>query len=122
MSVVDLHAAWDVFWSSIKTRPLSTASVSPLCHRTCASASLQAIVGPRSPHNVAPTKYQEVSILVDSGSQQTPLCSTAVAERLGASGKLNSFALQAGGQPLPIYDVGWCELGINWRSCRTYFK
>jgi len=101
-----------VFWSSIKTRPLSTASVSPLCHRTCASASLQAIVGPRSPHNVTPTKYQEVSILVDSGSQQTPLCSTAVAERLGASGKLNSFALQAGGQPLPI----------NGRSCRTYFK
>ncbi len=43
-------------------------------------------------------------------------------ERLGASGKLNSFALQAGSQPLPIYDVGWFDLGINGRSCRTYFK
>jgi hypothetical protein len=72
--------------------------------------------------NVASTKYQEVSILVDSGSQQAPLCSTTVAERLSASGKLNSFALQAGGQQLPIYDVGWCDLGINRRSCRTYFK
>jgi hypothetical protein len=71
---------------------------------------------------VEPAEYQEVSILVDSGSQQAPLCSTAVAERLGASGKLTSFALQAGGLPLPIYDVGWCDLGINGRSCRTYFK
>jgi hypothetical protein len=55
----------------------------------------------------APTKFQEVSILVDSGTQQAPLCSTAVAERLGTTGKLSSFALQAGGQPLPIYDMGW---------------
>ena len=70
----------------------------------------------------APTDFQEVSILVDSGSQQAPLCSTAVAERLGTTGKLSSFALQAGGQPLPIYDVGWCDLGINGRPCRTSFK
>jgi hypothetical protein len=45
-----------------------------------------------------------------------------VAQRLGATGKLSSFALQAGGQPLPIYNVGWCYLGINGRSCRTQFK
>jgi hypothetical protein len=25
-------------------------------------------------------------------------------------------------QPLPIYDVGWCDLGINGKSCRTRFK
>jgi hypothetical protein len=67
-------------------------------------------------------EFQMVSILVDSGSQQAPLCSTAVAQRLGATGKLSSFALQAGGQPLPIYNVGWCDLGINCRSCRTQFK
>jgi hypothetical protein len=30
--------------------------------------------------------------------------------------------LQAGGQPLPIYNVGWCNLGINGRSCRTQLK
>ena len=30
--------------------------------------------------------------------------------------------MQAGGQPLPIYNVGWCDLGINGRSCRTQFK
>ena len=178
-----------MFWTSKKTRPLSTASASPPCHRTSVSASLQAIAGPRSPptvnvhppvalwtafnlflpewqdhclrptsrplptplagcappmvipdlsspalhtgfiraipeldDNVATTKFQEVSILVDSGSQQAPLCSTVVAERLGTTGKLRPFALQAGGQPLPIYDVGWCDLGINGRSCRTYFK
>ncbi len=70
----------------------------------------------------SPTNFQEVSILVDSGSQQVPLCSTAVAERLGTTGKLSSFAIQAGGQPLPIYDVGWCDLGINGLPCRTYFK
>jgi hypothetical protein len=69
-----------------------------------------------------PKEFQAVSILVDSGSQQAPLCSTAVAQRLGATGKLSSFALQAGGQPLPIYNVGWCDLGINGRSCRTQFK
>jgi hypothetical protein len=30
--------------------------------------------------------------------------------------------MQAGGQPLPIYNVGWCDLGINGQSCRTQFK
>jgi hypothetical protein len=45
-----------------------------------------------------------------------------VAHRLGGTGKLNSFVMQAGGQPLPIYNVGWCDLGINCRSCRTQFK
>ncbi len=152
-----------MFWTSKKTRPLSTASASPPCHRTSVSASLQAIAGPRSPptvnvhppvalwtafnlflpewqdhclrptsrplptplagcappmvipdlsspalhtgfiraipeldDNVTPTKFQEVSILVDSGSQQAPLCSTVVAERLGTTGKLRPFALQAG--------------------------
>ena len=23
---------------------------------------------------------------------------------------------------MPIYDVGWCDLGINGRPCRTSFK
>jgi hypothetical protein len=41
---------------------------------------------------------------------------------MGAKGRLSSFALQAGGQPLPIYDVGWCDLGINGKSCKTRFK
>ena len=50
-----------------------------------------------------PKEFQAVSILVDSGIQQAPLCSTAVAQRLGATGKLSSFAMQAGGQPLPAY-------------------
>ena len=77
---------------------------------------------PELDDNVAPTKFQEVSILVDSGSQQAPLCSMAVAQRLGTTGKLSSFALQAGGQPMPIYDVGLCDLGINGRSCWTYFN
>jgi hypothetical protein len=158
--------------TSIKDRPISTASALPPCHRTCAVAPLQAVQSatlpqlakgatfPRSSPSLprptplaacapprvvndqsspalhtgfirataelddtgAPTNFQEVSILVDSGSQQAPLCSTAVAERLGTTGKLSSFALQAGGQPLPIYDVGWCDLGINGRPCRTYFK
>ena len=67
-------------------------------------------------------EFHPVSILVDSGSQQAPLCSTAVAQRLGVHGTFSSYAVQAGGQPLPIYDVGWCELGINGKSCRTRFK
>ena len=54
-------------------------------------------------------EFQEVSILVDSGSQQDPLCSTALAQRLGIQGTFSSYAVQAGGQPLPIYDVGWCD-------------
>jgi hypothetical protein len=66
--------------------------------------------------------FQEVSILVDSGSQQEPLCSTVIAQSLGAKGSLSSYTMQAGGQPLPIYDVGWCDLGINGKSCRTRFK
>jgi hypothetical protein len=71
---------------------------------------------------LAREEFQELSILVDSGSQQEPLCSTAVAQRLGAAGALSSLALQAGGQLLPIYDVGWCDLGINGKPCRTQFK
>ena len=54
-----------------------------------------------------------VDILVDTGSQQAPLCSTRVAKALGASGGLVSFATQANGHTLPIYDVGWCHLGLN---------
>ena len=54
-----------------------------------------------------------VDILVDTGSQQAPLCSTRVATALGASGGLVSFATQANGATLPIYDVGWCHLGLN---------
>ena len=103
-------------WSTSQPLPTPLAASSPAVH----TGFIRAI--PELADNMAPTKYQEVSILVDSVSQQAPLCSTEVAERLGASGKLNSFALQAGGQPLPIYDVGWCDLGINGRSCRTYFK
>ena len=61
-------------------------------------------------------------ILVDSGSQQEPLCSAAVARRLGAEGKLVSYATQAGGQPLPIYDVGWCDLTVNGRAHPTRFR
>ena len=67
-------------------------------------------------------EFQEVSILVDSGSQQEPLCSTALAQRLGAHGTFKSYAVQAGGQPLPVYDVGWCDLGINGRPCKTRFQ
>ena len=66
--------------------------------------------------------YQEVNILVDSGSQQEPLCSPNIAQSMGAKGRLSSFALQAGGQQLPIYDVGWCDLGINGKSCKTKFQ
>ena len=46
-------------------------------------------------------EFHEVSILVDSGSQQEPLCSTALAQRLCAHGTFRSYAVQAGGQPLP---------------------
>ena len=67
-------------------------------------------------------EFHQVSILVDSGSQQEPLCSTAMAQRLGLQGTFSSYAVQAGGQPLPIYDVGWCELGINGKPCKTRFK
>ena len=66
--------------------------------------------------------FQEVSILVDSGSQQEPFCSTVIAQSLGAKGSLSSYVMQAGCQPLPIYNVGWCDLGINGKSCRTRFK
>ena len=41
------------------------------------------------------------------------MCSTRVAKTLGAHGNLVSFATQANGQALPIYDVGWCHLGLN---------
>jgi len=95
---------------------IPTARSSPSLH----TGFLRATAAPGS---VLDTEaFQEVSILVDSGSQQEPLCSTAVAQRLGAAGKLSSFALQAGGQPLPIYDVGWCDLGVNGKPCRTQFK
>ena len=38
-------------------------------------------------------EFQEVSILVDSGSQQEPLCSTALAQRLGLQGTFSSYAV-----------------------------
>lgn len=63
-----------------------------------------------------------MSILVDSGCQQEPLCSTALAQRLGDQGTFSSYAVQAGGQPLPIYDAGWCDLGMNGRPFKTRFK
>jgi hypothetical protein len=92
------------------------ASSSPALHTGFIRATAE-------PGNTAVLKdFQEVSILVDSGSQQAPLCSTTVAQSLGIRGNLSSFALQAGGQPLPIYDGGWCELGINGRPWRTQFK
>jgi hypothetical protein len=106
----------------------------PVCVSACTSGVLKEPRSSPSLHTgflrttaepgsvLAPEAFQKVSILVDSGSQQEPLCSTAVARRLGAAGKLCSFALQAGGQPLPIYDVGWCDLGINGKPCRTQFK
>lgn len=37
-------------------------------------------------------------------------------------GTLSSVSLQTDGQPLLIYVVGWCELGINGRPCHTQFK
>ena len=67
-------------------------------------------------------KAVPVSILVDSGSQQAPLCSERVAQYMGGKGSLVSFATQAGGQPLPIYDVGWCQLGVNGASTPTCFQ
>ena len=41
---------------------------------------------------------------------------------VGSEGTFSSYAVQAGGQPLPIYDVGWCDLGINGKACKTRFK
>ena len=52
VSVVDLRAEEDVSCTSIKARPISTASALPPCHRTCAAASLQAVAGLRSPTTV----------------------------------------------------------------------
>jgi hypothetical protein len=49
-----------------------------------------------------PKEFQAVSILVDSGSQQLCHRSTAVAQRLGATGKLSSFAV-AGGRAAAAY-------------------
>ena len=66
--------------------------------------------------------FKEIRILVDSGSQQEPLCSAALARSLGADSQLVSYATQAGGQPIPIYDVGWCDLGINGRPHPTRFR
>ena len=97
------------------TSPLGS-SASPSQHR----GFLRKAAGTFS--SKAEEEFQEVSILVDSGSQQDPLCSTALAQRLGIQGTFNSYAVQAGGQPLPIYDVGWCDLGINGQPCRTKFK
>ena len=82
------------------TSPLGS-SASPSQHR----GFLRKAAGTFS--SKAEEEFQEVSILVDSGSQQDPLCSTALAQRLGIQGTFNSYAVQAGGQPLPIYDVGW---------------
>ena len=97
------------------TSPLGS-SASPSQHR----GFLRKAAGTSS--SKVEEEFQEVSILVDSGSQQDPLCSTALAQRLGTQGTFNSYAVQAGGQPLPIYDVGWCDLGINGQPCRTKFK
>ncbi len=177
--------------TSIKARPILTASALPPCHRTCAAASLQAVAGLRSPtfnrflpewqdhclrptclstkvqsatlpqrakgttftsvspslplptplaacasrmvihdlsspalqtgfiratseldDNGAPTKFQEVSILVDSGSQQAPLCCTSVAEKLGTTGKLSSFAPRRGANR--CLSTTWA--GVIWVS------
>ena len=60
-------------------------------------------------HN-AEEEFQEVSILVDSGSQQEPLCSTALAQRLGLQGTFSSYAVQAGGSRCPF--TRW--VGVTW--------
>ncbi len=56
---------------------------------------------PELADNMAPTKYQEVSILVDSGSQQAPLCSTGDREArcLGQT----QLICTPGGEPAAAY-------------------
>ena len=94
----------------------ASGSISPAQHR----GFLRKTSG-TGDHQAA-EEFQEVSILVDSGSQQEPMCATALAQRLGLQGTFSSYAVQAGGQPLPIYEAGWCDLGLNGKPCRTRFK
>ena len=89
----------------------SAVGASPSVHR-----------GSIRPQKCRPCEVQDVKILVDTGSQQAPLCSSALARRMQMPGVLTSYATQAGGQPLPVYDIGWCELGLNGRWCPTRFK
>jgi hypothetical protein len=71
-----------------RAAPASSPATSPSQHR---GGFLRKAEGPEGQE-----VYQEVSILVDSGSQQQLLCSTNIAESMGAKGRLSSFALQAG--------------------------
>ena len=61
----------------------------------------------------AAAPWQEVKVLVDSGSQQEPLMSQDLARRLGLRGVLSATAAQANGQPLPIYSVGPVQMAVN---------
>ena len=113
---------------------LAQAAATPVCTAAVRPPSGLFQAGSRRPARPSPAHHRgllrrgaadpavPVSILVDSGSQQAPLCSERVAQSLGGKGSLVSFATQAGGQPLPIYDVGWCQLGVNGRAAPTCFK
>lgn len=71
----------------------------------------------------AVTPWEKVKMLVDSGSQQPPLMSQSLAQRLQLSGPLVASAAQANGDPLPIYKVGPVDLSVNGRpSSETFFS
>ena len=57
--------------------------------------------------------WEQVNILVDSGSQQEPLMSTDCAQRLNLQGSLVSKAAQANSDPLPIFSVGPVDLAVT---------
>ena len=65
--------------------------------------------------------WEQVNILVDSGSQQEPLMSTDCAQRLNLRGSLVSKAAQANGDPLPIFSVGPVDLAVNGHPSRETF-
>ena len=63
------------------------SSISPSIHQGFLRKMVDASDSKEAP------EFHPVSILVDSGSQQEPLCSTAVAQRLGVQGTFNSYAV-----------------------------
>jgi hypothetical protein len=69
--------------------------------------------------------WEQVNILVDSGSQQDPIMSRDCAQRLNFNqnlrGSLVSKVDQANSDPLPLYSVGPVDLAINGQPSRETF-
>jgi hypothetical protein len=91
-----------VFYTSIKARSLSTTSALPPCHRTCATASLQAIES-RLPH-YKPSRRWPVCLSTKVQSATLPQCAKGATFTSASPSRPPTTPLAVCAPPTVIHD------------------